>query len=66
MRRSGGRRRCDGESAMPEWREPSIDEMLAEPIVRALMTADGVRAGKLKTLLRSVAKRLRALSTNRL
>ena len=40
--------------------EPSIEEMLADPIVRALMTADGVRADELEALLRSIAKRLRA------
>jgi hypothetical protein len=40
--------------------EPSIEEMLADPIVRALMTADRVRADELKGLLRSIAKRLRA------
>jgi hypothetical protein len=40
--------------------EPSIDELLADPIVRALMAADGVRASELEALLRSVAKRLRA------
>jgi len=38
--------------------EPSIEEMLADPIVRALMTADGVRADELEALLRSIAKRL--------
>jgi hypothetical protein len=45
---------------MPEFSDPSIEEMLAEPIVRALMTADGVRADELEALLRSIAKRLRA------
>jgi len=50
---------------MPDGRGPSIDEMLAEPIVRALMAADGVRAGELKALLRSAAKRLRARDTHR-
>jgi hypothetical protein len=30
--------------AMVEHPEPSIEEMLADPIVRALMAADGVRA----------------------
>ena len=38
--------------------EPSIEEMLADPIVRALMTADGVRVDELEALLRSIAKRL--------
>jgi hypothetical protein len=40
--------------------EPSIEEILADPIVRALMTADGVRADELEALLRSIAKRLQA------
>lgn len=39
-------------------RELSIDEMLADPIVRALMAADGVVADELELLLRSVAKRI--------
>jgi hypothetical protein len=40
--------------------EPSIEEMLGEPIVRALMAADGVRVNELEALIRSVAERLRA------
>jgi hypothetical protein len=40
--------------------EPSIEEMLGEPIVRALMAADGVRVNELEALFRSVAERLRA------
>ena len=44
--------------------EPSIEEMLADPIVRALMTADGVRADELEALLRSIAKRLQAGAPN--
>jgi hypothetical protein len=47
-------------TAMPENPEPSIKEILADPIIRALMTADGVQADELKALLRSVAKRLQA------
>jgi hypothetical protein len=49
---------------MPEFSDPSIEEMLAEPIVRALMTADGVRADELEALLRSIAKRLQAGAPN--
>jgi hypothetical protein len=45
---------------MSEYPEPSIKEILADPIVRALITADGVQADELKVLLRSVAKRLQA------
>jgi hypothetical protein len=45
---------------MSEYPEPSIKEMLADPLVRALMTADSVQVDELKALLHSVAKRLRA------
>jgi hypothetical protein len=45
---------------MVEHSEPSIEEMLAEPIVRALMNADSVRTDELEALLRSIAKRLQA------
>jgi hypothetical protein len=47
---------------MPECREPSIKEMLADPVVRALMSADGVHAKELEALLCSVSKLLRARS----
>jgi hypothetical protein len=43
-------------------RELSIKEMLADPVVRALMSADGVHADELKALLCSVASLLRARS----
>jgi hypothetical protein len=39
---------------MPPWREPSIDEMLADPIVCELMAADRVSPEQVKALLRSV------------
>jgi hypothetical protein len=45
---------------MPEYPEPSIKEMLADPIVRALMSGDGVRADEFEALFSSVAKRLQA------
>jgi hypothetical protein len=48
---------------MPKYPEPSIKEILADPIVRALMTADGIQADELKALLHSVAKRLRAVNS---
>jgi hypothetical protein len=35
--------------------EPTISEMLSDPIVRALMDADGVDAGELEASLRSLA-----------
>jgi hypothetical protein len=43
-----------------EGHEASIDEMLADPIVRALMDADGVDPDELRALLRAVAQRFRA------
>ena len=48
------------EPALPEYPELSVKQMLADPIVRALMIADGVRVGELEALLSSTAKRLRA------
>jgi len=39
---------------------PSIDEILSDPLVRALMAADGVDAEELRALLRSIAERLQA------
>jgi hypothetical protein len=43
------------EGAMREDREPSIEELLAEPVVRALMKADGVDPEDVKALLHSSA-----------
>ena len=40
--------------------EPSIDTMLSDPIVRAVMAADGVDPEELRNLLHSVAERLQA------
>ena len=39
--------------------EPTIEEILAGPIVRAIMLADGVDAEALEGMLRSIASRLR-------
>ena len=50
--------RSHSEPALPEDSEPSIEEMLSDPIVQALMSADGVQADELEALLCSVAKRL--------
>src|SRR4029077_8531509 len=44
--------------ALAELEEPSVKEMLSDPIVHAVMHADGVHAGELEALLCSVAKRL--------
>jgi hypothetical protein len=40
--------------------EPSVDEMVNDPIVRALMASDGVDRGDLRRLLRSIALTVRA------
>jgi hypothetical protein len=46
---------------MMNWcnREPTLDGMLADSIVRAMMEADGVNPHELEVMLRRVAKRLR-------
>jgi len=44
--------------------EPSIDDLLSDPIIRAMMAADRVDPDKLRDLLRSVAERLRASGRN--
>lgn len=49
---------------MPENSEPSIDEMLADPLIRTLMTADGVDPNELRALLRSTAECLRARASD--
>ena len=38
--------------------EPSIHDMLNDPIVRALMASDGVDLGELQRLLQSIAENL--------
>jgi len=49
----------DGETAMAQCPEPSVDDMVDDPIVRALMAADGVDPPQLRRLLRSIAESLR-------
>lgn len=39
--------------------EPSFDEMMNDPIIRALMAADGVDPRELQQLLRLIAENLR-------
>ena len=43
--------------AMQAW-EPTLDEMLAEPVVQLMMTVDGVRPADVVTLLREARERL--------
>jgi hypothetical protein len=40
--------------------EPSIDDLLSDPLVRAFMAADSVDPEELRALLRSIAERLQA------
>jgi|RhiMethySRZTD1v2_1073278.scaffolds.fasta_scaffold252279_2 hypothetical protein len=42
-------------------REPSPEEMLSDPIVRAMMDADGVDALELEAMLKEVGRNLGAL-----
>jgi hypothetical protein len=46
------------ETAMPGWDEASVDDLLADPIVRDLMAADGVDPLELRVLLYSVQRTL--------
>jgi hypothetical protein len=47
-----------GGCVIVQFRELSIGEMLADPIVRAVMSADGVDAGELELMLRLIADRV--------
>jgi|GEM_PF-1028959 hypothetical protein len=40
------------------WREPSLEDILSDPITQAVISADGVDTGELDALLRRVAARL--------
>jgi hypothetical protein len=41
-------------------REPSLDDILSDPIVKAVIDADGVDANELNAMLRRVAHRRRS------
>jgi hypothetical protein len=43
------------------YREPSLEEMLSDPIVRAMMDADGVDPHRLEAMLKEVGRNLGAL-----
>ncbi|MGE0120118.1 MAG: hypothetical protein AB7S71_16235 [Dongiaceae bacterium] len=47
------------------YREPSLSEMLDDPVVQAVMSVDGVRPVELVTLLREARERLDAAGTAR-
>jgi hypothetical protein len=48
---------------MPGWDEASVDDLLADPIVRDLMAADGVDPGELRALLYGVQCTLERYAT---
>lgn len=48
---------------MPGWNEASVDELLADPMVRDLMTADGVDPGELRALLYRVQRTIECYAT---
>ena len=43
-------------------REPSLEDILSDPIIRAVIDADGVDANELDAMLRQVARKRRARS----
>jgi hypothetical protein len=49
---------CSGTRMRSPHGEPTIAEILTDPIVKAVMAADGVDANLLRTQLRSVARNL--------
>jgi hypothetical protein len=47
-----------GASQLRPPHEPTVREILSDPIVKAVMAADGVDAGVLRAQLRNVARKL--------
>ena len=50
---------------MPGWDEASVDELLADPMVRVLMAADAVDAGELRALLYDVQRTIERYAATR-
>jgi hypothetical protein len=46
--------------AAPRWREPTLKELLSEPIITALMDADSVDPAELKAILGETSVQLRS------
>jgi hypothetical protein len=42
------------------WREPSLEDILSDPITQAVISADGVDANELDAMLRRVAHKRRS------
>jgi hypothetical protein len=47
------------------FREPSLEDILSDPIIKAVIDADGVDAGELDAMLRCVARKRESALTNR-
>jgi hypothetical protein len=43
------------------WREPTLDEMLADPIIKDLMAADSVNAAMVRQIMSRAANRRRKI-----
>jgi hypothetical protein len=50
---------------MPGWDEASVDELLADPIVRDLMAADGVDPPELRAMLYDVQRTIECYAMRR-
>jgi len=48
---------------MPGWEEASVEDLLADPIVRDLMAADGVDPGELRALLYALQRTIDRYAT---
>ena len=44
----------------PRWREPTLKELMSEPIITALMDADSVDPAELKAILEETSVQLRS------
>ena len=53
------RRGCITDWRAPPWREPTLKELLSEPIITALMDADSVHPEELKAMLGWISIQLR-------
>jgi hypothetical protein len=49
---------------MPGWNKTSVDELLADPIIRDVMAADGVAPSELRTLLYDVQRVIESYATS--
>jgi hypothetical protein len=48
-------------AVLQSW-EPALADMLADPVIQAMMRVDGVRMGEVLTLMREARERLGAAS----